>query len=122
MTAWYGLNPHIMHPKAGETVLVSAASRAVGSVVGQLAKLQGCRVIGIAGGAEKCKYVVNELGFDACIDYKAEDWQQQLTVATPQGLDAILKMLVVKSLMLVFCMNRFWSNCPLRHDRWLRNC
>lgn len=90
MTAWYGLN-HIMHPKAGETVLVSAASGAVGSVVGQLAKLQGCRVIGIAGGSEKCKYVVNELGFDACIDYKAEDWQQQLTVATPQGLDAIFE-------------------------------
>ena len=70
VTAWYGLN-RICEPKAGETVLVSAASGAVGSVVGQLAKQAGCRAIGIAGGPEKCDYVVAELGFDACIDHRA---------------------------------------------------
>ncbi|WMW82528.1 NADP-dependent oxidoreductase [Undibacterium cyanobacteriorum] len=90
MTAWYGLT-QIMQVKAGETVLVSAASGAVGSVVGQLAKLQGCRVIGIAGGSEKCEYVVNQLGFDACVDYKSQDWQQQLIAASPQGIDAIFE-------------------------------
>lgn len=90
MTAWYGLN-HIMAPKAGETVVVSAASGAVGSVVGQLAKLKGCRVVGIAGGAEKCAYVVDELGFDACIDYKAGNLASDLAAATPDGIDAIFE-------------------------------
>ena len=70
VTAWYGLMK-ICEPKAGETVVVSAASGAVGSVVGQLAKARGCRAVGIAGGADKCAYVVNDLGFDACVDYKA---------------------------------------------------
>ncbi|HEY6717241.1 MAG TPA: NADP-dependent oxidoreductase, partial [Reyranella sp.] len=68
MTAWWGLMM-IGKPKAGETVVVSAASGAVGSVVGQLAKLHGCRAVGIAGGKDKCDYVVTELGFDACVDY-----------------------------------------------------
>jgi NADPH-dependent curcumin reductase CurA len=90
MTAWYGLN-HIMKPKAGETVAVSAASGAVGSVVGQLAKLQGCRVVGIAGGKEKCDYVVNELGFDACVDYKAGQLRADLKAAAPDGIDAIFE-------------------------------
>ncbi|KAB8038161.1 NADP-dependent oxidoreductase [Janthinobacterium aquaticum] len=90
MTAWYGLN-HIMTPKAGETVVVSAASGAVGSVVGQLAKLKGCRVVGIAGGAEKCAYVVDELGFDACVDYKAGNLEADLAAATPDGIDAIFE-------------------------------
>lgn len=90
MTAWYGLN-HIMKPKAGETVAVSAASGAVGSVVGQLAKLQGCRVVGIAGGREKCDYVVNELGFDACVDYKAGNLRADLKAAAPDGIDAIFE-------------------------------
>ena len=69
-TAWVGLAT-IIEPKAGETVVVSAASGAVGSAVGQLAKARGCRAVGIAGGPDKCQYVVQELGFDACIDYKA---------------------------------------------------
>ncbi|MDP3225487.1 MAG: NADP-dependent oxidoreductase, partial [Rubrivivax sp.] len=69
VTAWVGLN-HIIEAKAGETIVVSAASGAVGSVVGQLAKAKGCRVVGLAGGADKCGYVVKELGFDACIDYR----------------------------------------------------
>jgi NADPH-dependent curcumin reductase CurA len=68
-------------------VLVSAASGAVGSVVGQLAKIAGCRAIGIAGGAEKCRYVTEELGFDACIDYKSQDVGKALKEAAPQGVD-----------------------------------
>lgn len=90
MTAWYGLN-QIMVPKPGDTVVVSAASGAVGSVVGQLAKLKGCRVVGIAGGREKCDYVVNELGFDACVDYKAGNLVADLTAATPDGIDAVFE-------------------------------
>ncbi|MCU6433433.1 NADP-dependent oxidoreductase [Undibacterium sp. Jales W-56] len=90
MTAWYGLT-QIMQAKEGETIVVSAASGAVGSVVGQLAKLRGCRAVGIAGGAEKCAYVVNELGFDACIDYKAGNLQAELAAATPNGIDAVFE-------------------------------
>lgn len=90
VTAWYGLMK-ICEPKAGETVVVSAASGAVGSVVGQLAKAKGCRVVGFAGGADKCKYVVEELGFDACIDYKAYPDAKSLYAAlkevTPDGID-----------------------------------
>jgi NADPH-dependent curcumin reductase CurA len=77
VTAWYGLN-RIIAPKAGQTVVVSAASGAVGSVVGQLAKRAGCRAVGIAGGADKCRYVVETLGFDACVDYKAGNLYQDL--------------------------------------------
>ena len=90
MTAWYGLT-QIMQPKAGETIVVSAASGAVGSVVGQLARERGCRAVGIAGGPEKCAYVVNELGFDACVDYKAGNLQADLKAATPNGIDAIFE-------------------------------
>lgn len=86
VTAWYGLNG-IIAPKAGETVVVSAASGAVGSVVGQLAKLAGCRAVGIAGGAEKCRYVVETLGFDACVDYKAGRLREDMEAATPNGVD-----------------------------------
>jgi hypothetical protein len=77
MTAYFGLK-EIGQPKAGQTVVVSAASGAVGSVVGQLAKLLGCRAVGIAGGREKCDYVTRELGFDACIDYKAGKLRDEL--------------------------------------------
>jgi NADPH-dependent curcumin reductase len=90
VTAWYGLN-RICEPKAGKTVVVSAASGAVGSAVGQLAKVRGCRAVGIAGGADKCRYVVDELGFDACVDYKAhadsKALYQALKEATPEGID-----------------------------------
>jgi NADPH-dependent curcumin reductase CurA len=85
-TAHFGLMT-IGEPKAGETVVVSAASGAVGSVVGQIAKIKGCRVVGIAGGKDKCDYVVNELGFDACIDYKAGDMQAAFKAATPNRVD-----------------------------------
>jgi len=90
MTAWYGLT-QIMKPKAGETVVVSAASGAVGSVVGQLARQRGCRAVGIAGGTEKCRYVVEELGFDACIDYKAGNLLSDLEAATPDGVDSLFE-------------------------------
>jgi NADPH-dependent curcumin reductase len=86
VTAWYGLNK-IIAPKAGETVVVSAASGAVGAAVGQLAKAQGARVVGVAGGPEKCKVVVDEFGFDACVDYKAGDLAAALAAATPNGID-----------------------------------
>ncbi len=86
MTAYFGLK-EIGQPKAGETVVVSAASGAVGSVVGQLAKSWGCRAIGIAGGSEKCAYVTRELGFDACIDYKAGNLHRDLKEACPKGAD-----------------------------------
>lgn len=85
-TAYFGLL-RVGQPKAGETVVVSAASGAVGSVVGQIAKIQGCRTVGVAGGKTKCDYVVNELGFDACIDYKASDFPAQLAAACPDGVD-----------------------------------
>ncbi len=86
VTAWYGLT-EIGCPKAGETLVVAAASGAVGAVVGQLAKIHGCRVIGIAGGAEKCAYVTSELGFDACLDHRDPTLEQQLRAATPDGID-----------------------------------
>lgn len=85
-TAYIGLL-NIGQPKAGETVVVAAASGAVGSVVGQLARIRGCRIVGIAGGAEKCRYVVDELGFDACIDHRSPSFIQELAQACPQGID-----------------------------------
>jgi len=90
VTGWYGLNK-IIEARQGQTVLVSAASGAVGSVVGQLAKQRGCRAVGIAGGSEKCSYVVDELGFDACVDYRAHadlhSLSRALKEAAPDGID-----------------------------------
>ena len=90
VTGWYGLT-QICKPKEGATIVVSAASGAVGTVVGQLAKARGCRAVGIAGGPEKCRYVVDELGFDACVDYKAHGDAKSLHAAlkdaTPDGVD-----------------------------------
>jgi NADPH-dependent curcumin reductase len=86
VTAHIGLLD-IGQPKAGETVVVSAASGAVGGVVGQIAKIQGCRAVGIAGGAEKCRYAVEELGYDACLDYKAGGLGEELRRAAPGGVD-----------------------------------
>lgn len=85
-TAYFGLN-EVGKPKAGETLVVSAASGAVGSVVGQLGKIAGCRVVGIAGGKSKCDYVTGELGFDACVDYKAANLYRDLKEACPKGID-----------------------------------
>ncbi|ODN42246.1 NADP-dependent oxidoreductase [Piscirickettsia litoralis] len=86
LTAYMGLLD-IGQPKAGETVVVAAATGAVGSLVGQIAKLKGCRVVGIAGGEEKCQYAVNTLGFDACIDHRANNLEEQLANACIDGID-----------------------------------
>ncbi|MBU2874591.1 NADP-dependent oxidoreductase [Marinobacter salexigens] len=85
-TGYCGLT-YVGKPKAGETVVVSAASGPVGTVVGQTAKTNGCRVVGVAGGPEKCNYVVDELGFDVCVDYKAGNLEADLKAACPDGID-----------------------------------
>ena len=94
VTAWVGLC-HLIEPKAGETIVVDAASGAVGGVVGQLAKARGCRAVGLAGGADKCAYVVDELGFDACIDYKKypdfKSLAAALDAAAPNGVDGLFE-------------------------------
>lgn len=86
LTAYGGLLD-IGAPQKGETLVVGAATGAVGSVVGQMGRLKGCRVVGIAGGAEKCRYAVEELGFDACVDHRREDLPQRLAEACPEGVD-----------------------------------
>ena len=86
MTAYFGLLD-TGQPKPGDTVVVSAAAGAVGSIVGQIAKIKNCRAVGIAGGAEKCTYIVHELGFDAAVDYKSEDVKESLQKHCPQGID-----------------------------------
>ncbi len=86
LTAYFGLL-EVGLPKQGETVVVSAASGAVGQVVGQIAKIKGCRAVGIAGGPEKCAYLVDELGFDAAVDYKADGFYKNLRTACPDGID-----------------------------------
>jgi NADPH-dependent curcumin reductase CurA len=85
-TAWAGLT-QIGHPKKGETVCVAAATGPVGATVGQIARLMGCYVVGIAGGAEKCAHAVATLGFDACIDHKSADFADELKAAVPKGID-----------------------------------
>ena len=85
-TAWAGLT-QIGAPKPGETVCVAAATGPVGATVGQIAKLMGCHVVGIAGGPEKCAYAVENLGFDACMDHKADEFAEMLQTATPKGID-----------------------------------
>jgi NADPH-dependent curcumin reductase CurA len=90
VTAWYGLLG-IGKPKPGETVVVTAASGAVGSVVGQLAKLRGSRAVGVAGGPAKCAHVVGDLGFDACVDYKADGFREAFEAAVPGGIDVVFE-------------------------------
>ncbi|WP_308367183.1 MULTISPECIES: NADP-dependent oxidoreductase [unclassified Microbulbifer] len=85
-TAYKGLLD-IGEPKSGETLVVAAATGPVGATVGQIGRIVGCRVVGVAGGAEKCRYAVDELGFDACIDHRAEDFAEQLAAACPDGID-----------------------------------
>ncbi len=86
LTAWAGLT-QIGQPKSGETLVVAGASGPVGATVGQIGKILGCRVVGIAGGPEKCAHVVDTLGFDACIDYKADGFPDALKAAVPDGID-----------------------------------
>jgi len=90
VTAWYGLNK-IIAPKAGETVVVSAATGAVGSVAGQLAKLAGAKTVGVAGGPDKCAYARSELGYDLCVDHKSPDFVAELKAALPDGVDGLFE-------------------------------
>jgi NADPH2:quinone reductase len=85
ITAYIGID--LAELKAGETIVISAACGAVGSVAGQIAKDRGARAVGIAGGPEKCRHAVEDLGFDACVDHRAPDWREQLAAATPDGVD-----------------------------------
>lgn len=113
MTAWFGLY-EIGRPKAGETVVVSAASGAVGQVVGQLARLSGCRVVGIAGGPRKCAFVRDELGFDACVDYKAGgDLGAALAAACPNGVDVYFDNVGGTVTDAVLPLLNFWARIPL---------
>jgi NADPH-dependent curcumin reductase CurA len=86
LTAYFGMT-EIAKPQKGETLVVSAAAGATGSVAGQIGKIFGCRVVGIAGTDEKCKWLTDELGFDAAINYKHPDWKEKLAAATPNGVD-----------------------------------
>ena len=90
VTAWYGLNK-IIAPKKGETVVVTAATGAVGAVVGQLAKLAGARTVGVAGGPEKCAYATGELGYDACVDHKSPSFVEEMKAALPGGVDGLFE-------------------------------
>jgi len=90
ITAYLGVHD-ICRPRAGETMVVTAAAGAVGSVAGQLGKARGARVVGTAGSPEKCRHVVRAYGFDACINYRATDWRDQLDTATPEGIDHIFE-------------------------------
>ena len=125
-TAYMGLLD-IGQPKPSDTVVVAAASGAVGGVVGQIAKIKGCHVIGIAGGADKCRYVVDDLGFDVCINHHAEDFAQQLTDACSKGIDiyfesvggkvfdAVLPLLNTKARIPVCGMIATYNNTSLPH-------
>ncbi|MBV8183740.1 MAG: NADP-dependent oxidoreductase [Hyphomicrobiales bacterium] len=112
VTAWIGLLT-IGDPKPGETVVVSAASGAVGSVVGQIAKIKGARAVGIAGGARKCRYVVEELGFDAGVDYKSPSFIADLEAATPKGIDVYFENVGGDVLEAVSRRFNFFARMPL---------
>ncbi len=112
MTAWFGLL-EIGQPKPGETVVVSAASGAVGQVVGQLARLNGCRVVGIAGGARKCAFIKDELGFDAAVDYKAGALESALQAACPDGIDVYFDNVGGPVTDAVIPLLNFWARVPL---------
>jgi NADPH-dependent curcumin reductase len=103
VTAWYGLNK-IIAPKAGETIVVSAATGAVGSVVGQLAKIAGASTVGIAGGPDKCAYARAELGYDLCVDHKSPDFVAELKAALPKGVDGLFEN--VGGVPFATCMRR----------------
>ncbi len=111
-TAYIGLL-HIGQPKPGETVVVSAASGAVGSVVGQIAKLKGCRVVGIAGAPEKCAYVTQELGFDVCVNYKDADFAEQLAAACPEGVDIYYENVGGAVFQAVVPLLNTWARIPV---------
>ena len=112
LTAYVGLLD-IAQPKAGETVVVSAAAGAVGSVVGQLARIQGCRVVGVAGSPAKCDYTVNELGFDACVNYKSDSFAGQLANACPDGVDVYFESVGGRVLEAVSSLLNVGARIPL---------
>ncbi len=111
-TAYIGLL-QIGQPKPGETVVVSAASGAVGSVVGQIAKLKGCRVVGVAGSPEKCAYVTQALGFDVCVNYKDADFAEQLEAACPDGIDIYYENVGGKVFQAVVPLLNTWARIPV---------
>ena len=111
-TAYFGLMD-IGQPKAGETLVVSAAAGGVGQIVGQIGKIKGCKVIGIAGGKAKCDYVVNELGFDAAIDYKAEDVGAALDRLAPEGVDINFEQVGGSIMSAVLTRMRTFGRVPL---------
>lgn len=112
ITGYMGLMD-IGKPKAGETLVVAAATGAVGTVVGQVAKLEGLRVVGIAGGADKCRYAVEELGFDVCVDHKAEDFAEQLAQACPAGIDIYFELVGGKVFQAVVPLLNARARIPL---------
>lgn len=112
LTAYFGLL-ELGKPEPGNTVLVSAAAGAVGSVVGQIAKIKGCRAVGIAGGKDKCTHVVQDLGFDAAVDYKAADWRDQLAAATPDGIDVNFENVGGEIMEAVMGRMNLFSRMPL---------
>jgi len=112
LTAYTGLM-NIGRPKEGETLVVAAASGAVGSVVGQLAKINGLKAVGVAGGPVKCAYVTDELGFDACIDHKADDFEDQLAAACPDGIDIYFENVAGRVLEAVVPLFNFFARMPV---------
>ena len=112
MTAYTGLL-NLGLPKSGETLVVAAASGGVGSVVGQIAKIKGCRAIGVAGGAEKCRFVTDELGFDACLDHRADDFEGQLANASPNGIDIYFENVAGRVLRAVMQHFNFFARMPV---------
>ncbi len=111
-TAWHGLM-EIGQPRPGETVVVSAASGAVGAVVGQLAKQAGCRTVGVAGGPEKCRFVIDELGLDACIDHRDADFARRLADACPGGVDIYFENVAGKVLDAVLPLLNHAARVPV---------
>ena len=112
LTAYFGLL-ELGRPKPGETVVVSAAAGAVGSVVGQIARIKGCRAVGIAGGPEKCRHLIEDLGFDAAVDYKRDDWREQLAAATPDGIDVNFENVGGEIMEAVMARMNLFSRMPL---------
>jgi hypothetical protein len=112
MTAYTGLL-NLGRPKEGETLVVAAASGAVGSVVGQIAKIKGCRAVGVAGGAEKCRFVTEELGFDACLDHRAGDFEAQLAAACSEGIDIYFENVSGRVLRAVIPNFNFFARMPV---------
>ena len=112
MTAYSGLL-RLGKPKEGETLVVAAASGAVGANVGQIAKIKGCRAVGVAGGPEKCTFVVDELGFDACIDHRADGFEAQLAAVCPDGIDIYFENVAGRVLEAVIPLFNFWARMPV---------